>query len=96
MARSSFDAARRRLLAGGGLGALVGSLLPAPARGAGKGGMLADERFTGMTTVGSVDPAFNGFDPHDILSDWDGGRVSTLPDGQRLREYDIVAGRPCA
>ena len=91
MRRIGFDAARRRLLAGGGLGALLGSLLPVPARGAGKGALLPGERFTGMTTVGTVDPASNGFDPHEILTDWDGGRISTLPDGQRLREYDIVA-----
>lgn len=45
----------------------------------------------GMGTVGSVDSKANGFDPHEMLTDWDEGRVSRLPDGQRLREYDIVA-----
>ena len=45
----------------------------------------------GMLTVGQVDPARNGFDPTHILTDWDQGRVSTLPDGRRLREFDILA-----
>ncbi len=45
----------------------------------------------GMTTVGDVDHARNGFDPHAILTDWDVGTESTLPDGGRLREYEITA-----
>jgi FtsP/CotA-like multicopper oxidase with cupredoxin domain len=44
-----------------------------------------------MTTVGEVDHKRNGFDPSEILTDWDTGTVSTLPNGQRLREYRIVA-----
>ncbi|MES1944522.1 multicopper oxidase type 3 [Salinisphaera sp. PC39] len=44
-----------------------------------------------MTTVGEVDHRRNGFDPHALLTDWDGGMVSRLPDGRRLREYEIVA-----
>lgn len=51
----------------------------------------SDPHETGMTTVGEVDPARNGFDPHDVLTDWDTGRVSTLEGGQRLREFDITA-----
>lgn len=45
----------------------------------------------GMMTVGEVDHNRNGFDPHDILTDWDTGRVSTLDSGQTLREFDIAA-----
>src|SRR3989337_3584424 len=45
----------------------------------------------GFGTVGQVDPAVNGFDPHVILQDWDFGQVSTLPGGQPLRHYRIVA-----
>jgi FtsP/CotA-like multicopper oxidase with cupredoxin domain len=41
--------------------------------------------------VGAVDPDSNGFDPHEILTDWDIGSASTLPDGRTLREYYIVA-----
>lgn len=44
-----------------------------------------------MITVGDVDSARNGFDPHEILTDWDTGDASTLPDGRVLREFDIVA-----
>src|SRR5512144_2401967 len=42
-------------------------------------------------TVGEVDHEKNGFNPTDILSDFDYGEVSTLPNGQTLREYKIVA-----
>ncbi len=44
-----------------------------------------------MTTVGDVDSDRNGFDPHAILTDWDTGRVSQLPDGRTLREYEVAA-----
>jgi FtsP/CotA-like multicopper oxidase with cupredoxin domain len=42
-------------------------------------------------TVGEVDHARNGFDPSAILTDFDYGTVSTLANGQTLREYNIVA-----
>jgi len=45
----------------------------------------------GLGTVGSVDHARNGFDPHDILTDFDGGVVSTDSTGQVVREYEITA-----
>ncbi|HUP00138.1 MAG TPA: multicopper oxidase domain-containing protein [Gemmatimonadota bacterium] len=32
-----------------------------------------------------------GFDPTAFATEFDGGRVSTLPDGRTLREYDFVA-----
>lgn len=41
--------------------------------------------------VGEVDHEANGFDPTDILTDFDYGEVSTLPNGQTLREYEFVA-----
>jgi FtsP/CotA-like multicopper oxidase with cupredoxin domain len=41
--------------------------------------------------VGAVDYARNGFDPRAILTDWDTGTETRLPDGRRLREYDITA-----
>lgn len=40
-------------------------------------------------TVGEVDHSQNGFNPSDILTDFDYGTVSTLENGQMLREYDI-------
>jgi manganese oxidase len=45
----------------------------------------------GNMAVGTVDPASNGFDPMRLLTDWDYGTVSTLPNGQTLREYTITA-----
>ncbi|RIH88649.1 Copper-containing nitrite reductase [Calidithermus terrae] len=42
-------------------------------------------------TVGAVDHQANGFDPLRLLVDWDYGKVSTLPSGQTLREYEFVA-----
>jgi FtsP/CotA-like multicopper oxidase with cupredoxin domain len=44
-----------------------------------------------MTTVGDVDHARNGFDPHAILTDFATGEVSMLPDGRCLREFVITA-----
>lgn len=41
--------------------------------------------------AGEVDHEANGFNPTDILTDFDYGEVSTLPNGQILREYRIVA-----
>jgi FtsP/CotA-like multicopper oxidase with cupredoxin domain len=41
--------------------------------------------------VGRVNDEANGFNPHDMLYDWDYGQVSSLPNGQTLREYNIVA-----
>ena len=40
---------------------------------------------------GDVDHAANGFNPTDILTDFDYGRISTLPNGQTFREYDVFA-----
>jgi FtsP/CotA-like multicopper oxidase with cupredoxin domain len=39
--------------------------------------------------VGEVDHQRNGFDPSQVLTDFDYGNVSTLEDGRTLREYDI-------
>ena len=39
--------------------------------------------------VGEVDHERNGFNPSDILTDFDYGKVSTLETGQTLREYDF-------
>jgi FtsP/CotA-like multicopper oxidase with cupredoxin domain len=55
------------------------------------GGHDGHDGHDGLGAVGEVDHEANGFSPHDILYDWDYGEVSTLPGGQRLREYKIVA-----
>jgi FtsP/CotA-like multicopper oxidase with cupredoxin domain len=44
-----------------------------------------------MTTVGDVDHARNGFDPHAILSDFDTGHLTSRADGRRVREFAISA-----
>ncbi|NQU29750.1 MAG: multicopper oxidase domain-containing protein [Anaerolineae bacterium] len=45
----------------------------------------------GPGVVGEVDHKANRFNPTDLLSDFDYGVVSTLPNGQTLREYEILA-----
>jgi FtsP/CotA-like multicopper oxidase with cupredoxin domain len=45
----------------------------------------------GSLLVGEVNHANNGFDPLQVLVDWDYGTTSTLPDGRTLREYEFVA-----
>ena len=42
-------------------------------------------------TVGEVDHKKNGFNPTDLLTDFDYGEISTLPNGQTLREYKIIS-----
>jgi len=42
-------------------------------------------------TPGEVDIQANGFDPMKVLTEFDYGSVSTLPDGRTLREYTISA-----
>jgi FtsP/CotA-like multicopper oxidase with cupredoxin domain len=41
--------------------------------------------------VGEVDHARNGFNPSEILTDFDYGEVSLLDNGQTLREFNLVA-----
>ena len=41
--------------------------------------------------MGKVDHARNGFDPHELLTEWDTGSVTQLPNGKMLREYHITA-----
>ncbi len=54
--------------------------------------MQMDHGAHGMPgTTGEVDHTRNGFNPSDVLTDFDYGEVSTLPNGQTLREYNIVA-----
>lgn len=43
-----------------------------------------------MITVGDVDGAKNGFDPTALLTDWDTGKVSKLPDGRTLRAFEVA------
>lgn len=43
-----------------------------------------------MMAVGEVDNANNGFDPTAMLTDWETGTVSSLPDGRTLRSFEII------
>jgi FtsP/CotA-like multicopper oxidase with cupredoxin domain len=38
-----------------------------------------------------IDHKANGFDPSEVLRDFDHGTVSTLPDGRTLREWEVYA-----
>ena len=40
---------------------------------------------------GEVDHRANGFDPHEIIRDFDWGTTSKLPDGRTLREWTLAA-----
>ncbi|AWI60625.1 hypothetical protein AB395_00005448 (plasmid) [Sinorhizobium fredii CCBAU 45436] len=44
-----------------------------------------------MITVGTVDNDRNGFHPTKILTDWHAGTVTDLPDGRKLRTFEIAA-----
>lgn len=44
-----------------------------------------------MIAVGDVDNARNGFDPSAMLTDWDTGTASPLPDGRTLRTFELTA-----
>lgn len=58
----------------------------------GHGGHGAPEdRSGGNRLMGAVDHAANGFDPRAMLTDFDTGSVSTLPDGRTLREWVVTA-----
>ena len=43
-----------------------------------------------MISGGDVDNAKNGFDPSRMLTDWETGTVSQLPDGRQLRTYEVT------
>ena len=68
---------------------------PAASQEAGNGASQHGQH-SGMDMPGynsDVDHEANGFNPSDILGDFNGGdRVSTLENGQTLREYDFFAG----
>src|SRR5687768_14099983 len=42
--------------------------------------------------MGTVDHERNGFDPMQMLVDWDYGTVTQNEDGSNLREYDVSGG----
>ncbi len=68
--------------------ALLGTVLAA-----GPGSMaFAKTDYDGeMSTSGEVNNACNGFDPYDMLTDWDTGSVSRRSDGKTVRDFVITA-----
>jgi manganese oxidase len=83
----------RRLLLGsaGGLGTMLLGDRPQHTTGHGSNPHHAGHGGHGANmTVGRVDHARNGFDPHEILRDFDGGEVSTDWQGRRVREYELA------
>ncbi len=90
---------RRDFLKAGALG-LVGTLgaaatsrlvAPPPSHLPQDGGHGGDGPHGMSMPNGEVDHEKNGFNPTDLLTDFDYGKVSTLPTGQRLREYEVVS-----
>ncbi len=58
---------------------------------AGHAGAISHRGHGGMGVVGEVDHARNGFDPHEIVTDFDYGEVSKDFTGRTVREYEFVA-----
>jgi manganese oxidase len=85
---------RRKFLAGASAAGALGAIfLGNETTGA---QVIDDEHIAGSShggnmVVGEVDHARNGFDPHEILTDFDGGEVSKDASGRTVREYDFVA-----
>ena len=85
---------RRDLLRAGALGtvglAAGGSVLALPGLGQSAAGPVQDHAsHHDMMTVGKLAPG--SFDPSAFLTHFDTGKVSRLPSGQVLREFELVA-----
>ncbi len=92
--------ARRRFLRGLGLAGLTGGAGALAARGRPQARAAGAEDHTGrqaggahggLGAVGSVDHARNGFTPHQLLTEFDGGAVSRDTSGRTVREYELFA-----
>jgi len=96
---ASAGLSRRGFLRTGALG-LIGTGLAAAGRAVAGAVTTPDTSARAARAAGSyagasggpiAAPARGALDPHGFLTAFDGGRVSTLPDGRTLREYDLVA-----
>jgi FtsP/CotA-like multicopper oxidase with cupredoxin domain len=78
-----------------GAGAVLTGTRPDSEQGAGRHqhhAMTQHDHDMAMMTVGDVDTAAMGYDPSAFVTTFHyGDKVSTLPNGQTLREYQIVA-----
>src|SRR3546814_19098109 len=70
---------RSGLLGGGLAGSLAAARAATPPAGHGN-----------MTTAGTVDHAANGFDPHEVLTDWDTRARSTHAQARALRSFELT------
>lgn len=87
---------RRALTAGTFVGALAatGSLAGSARAQEARSGVAGPAHHSteyGNLLVGAVDHARNGFDPHEVLTDFDYGTVIEDLDGSRVREWTITA-----
>ena len=84
---------RRNLVKGAlgavGLASAGGSLAMVRAGGAQQSGSASHAAHGPMMSVGELRPG--GFDPVRFLTEFDTGRLSVLPSGQPLREFELVA-----
>jgi manganese oxidase len=55
------------------------------------GAQVRHDAHNKMLAVGEVDSSRNGFDPSAMLTDWDTGVESQLPNGRTLRSFEVVA-----
>ena len=55
------------------------------------GHLTPGSQHAGFAQGGRVDPAANGFDPSEMVRDFDWGRTQELSGGRVLREWDLVA-----
>ncbi|MEO6496416.1 MAG: multicopper oxidase domain-containing protein [Solirubrobacteraceae bacterium] len=63
----------------------------APGHTAGHGKDTIGDGHAAFRAGGTVDHRANGFDPHEILRDFDYGKTSRLPGGRVLREWTLFA-----
>ena len=91
---------RRRLIAAGGLGGVAAVLATHSGTATGQhAGHGAGEVHAGHEGSGhadfrdgrTVDHAANGFDPHELVRDFDWGRTTRTATGRVIREWELVA-----
>ena len=86
----------RRLVLAGGLAAAGGSAIAASNASGQESASMTNPHAAyhgahgAMMTVGNVDATRNGFDPSAMLTDWDRGTISVLPDGRTLRTFEVT------
>jgi FtsP/CotA-like multicopper oxidase with cupredoxin domain len=81
---------RRNILGSGLFGSLMG-LASASAPASAQTNAHDKHAMGAMMTVGEVDNARNGFDPHALLTDWERGTTSTDTDGRVVRSFEVTA-----